>query len=41
MNNFNVLYKISVGIVLYWYCIVLAQYLEILYWYCIVDNIAL
>ena len=25
-------------IVLYWYCIVLSQYLKVLYWYCIKSN---
>ena len=34
----NVLYTILIDIVLYWYCIVLSQYLKVLYWYCIVDK---
>ena len=37
----NILYRILMDIVLYWYCIVLSQYLKVLYWYCIVDKNAI
>ena len=39
--NGNVLYIILMDIVLYWYSIVLSQYLRVLYWYCIVDKNAI